>query len=121
MTDLDTRERLLDAAQDLVQRVGANEGVVVFAREEAAVVDGEGVGEALGVAGVGHVVEEAEGVGVGERAVLAPAIDVVAALDVVQTAEAPQLVPEYSPAARASRLPVALAPANQSRELRSAS
>ncbi len=36
---------------------------------------------------MGHVVEEAEGVGIGEWAVLAPAFDVVAALDVVEAAE----------------------------------
>ena len=53
---------------------------------QAAAVDAEGVGEPVGVAVVGHVVEEAEGVGVGERAVLAPALDVVAALDVVEAA-----------------------------------
>src|SRR5262249_20739349 len=39
-----------------------------------------------GVADVGHVVEVAQRVGVGERAVLAPSLDVVAALDVVQAA-----------------------------------
>jgi hypothetical protein len=65
------------------QRVGGDDVAFIGGAEEAAFVDGEGLREALGVALMLHVLKPAEGVGIGERAVFAPAFDAVAALLIV--------------------------------------
>src|SRR5262245_32324807 len=49
------------------------------------------------VASVRHVLEEAVGIGVGQRAVLAPALDVIATLDVMEAAECAPVGPGVDP------------------------
>ena len=63
----------------------AGDDLAAKLRDCAAFVDEHGLGEAGFVAGVRHVLEPAEGVGIHQRAVFTPAFDVSAALFVVDT------------------------------------
>ena len=71
---------------EVVQGVWGDDFALVGATEQAAFINGEGLREALVVALVAHVLEPAEGIRIGERAVFAPAFDAVAALLVVHAA-----------------------------------
>ena len=65
---------------EVLQRVRGDDFTLVGAAEQAALIDGEGLGEAFVIAFVLHVLKIAEGIRIGERAVFAPAFDAIAAL-----------------------------------------
>src|SRR5262249_43242980 len=71
--------------QAILQGVDAND-LAAQRRHQVVVVDDELMHESIGVALVRHVFKVAQRVRIRERAVLAPALDVIAALDVVQAA-----------------------------------
>ena len=66
--------------------VGGDDAARIFLPEQSAFVDGESLREAAGLAFALHVFEPTERVRIGERAVLAPALDPIAALLVVHAA-----------------------------------
>ena len=79
------RDALADI-DEILQRIGRDDLALVGAAEQPALIDRECLREALVVALMAHVLKPAKGVGIGQRAVLAPAFDAVAALLVVHAA-----------------------------------
>ena len=67
----------------VVERVGRDDFAIESLGVESAFIDAEGLGEAILVALVFHVLEVAESVGIGQRPVFAPAFDAVTALRVI--------------------------------------
>src|SRR4029450_310056 len=77
--------------------IGPDDLAIEILPQQPAAIDDEGMREPVSFAGVRHVFEVSIGVRVGQRPMLAPPLDVVAALDVVQAAIRPPIRPRIQP------------------------